>query len=156
MDEVVELLKKKGKSISVMESCTGGGIANAITNIPGASDVFAFAAVTYANEYKIKFGVSEDVIREYSVYSINTAREMSKNITRYTNSSYGIGVTGKLMKMDPNNLYGEDNLVFISIYDREEDKYYDDKVIVMHNTREENKKMVIDKVAFWLKDILRK
>lgn len=40
-----------------MESCTGGALVNAITNIPGASEVLKFSAVTYSNEYKIKLGV---------------------------------------------------------------------------------------------------
>ena len=50
---VVKLTKNK-KTIATMESCTGGGVANIITNIPGASEVLKFSAVTYSNEYKIK------------------------------------------------------------------------------------------------------
>ena len=79
MKRVVELLKEKHKTISTMESCTGGGVVNAITNIEGASEVLKFSAVTYSNEYKIEMGVDEKVIEKYSVYSIETAREMSKN-----------------------------------------------------------------------------
>lgn len=45
-----------------MESCTGGGVANAITNIEGSSRVFMFGAVTYSNEYKIKMGVNRNII----------------------------------------------------------------------------------------------
>ena len=52
MQEVIELLKKKGLTISTMESCTGGGVVNALTNVPGASEVLQFSAVTYSNEYK--------------------------------------------------------------------------------------------------------
>ena len=78
MKKLVEELIKNKKTISTMESCTGGGVANAITNIEGASEVLKFSAVTYSNEYKIKMGVSSDVIDEYSVYSMETAHEMSK------------------------------------------------------------------------------
>ena len=73
MLEVVNLLKEQGKTISTMESCTGGSLVNSITNISGASDVIKFSAVTYSNEFKIKMGVDECVIDKYSVYSIETA-----------------------------------------------------------------------------------
>ena len=66
-----------------MESCTGGGVANAITNCEGASEILKFSAVTYSNEYKIKMGVSSEVIDKYTVYSMETADEMSKNITKF-------------------------------------------------------------------------
>ena len=66
MNEVIKLLTEKNKTISTMESCTGGGIANAITNIEGSSEVFKFGAVTYSNEYKIKMGVSSNIIDKYT------------------------------------------------------------------------------------------
>ena len=58
-----------------MESCTGGGMANAITNIAGSSDVLKFSAVTYSNEFKIKMGVNKSTIDKFSVYSMEVARE---------------------------------------------------------------------------------
>ena len=50
MKEIVELLIQRKETISTMESCTGGMVANEITNIPGASDIFSFGAVTYSNQ----------------------------------------------------------------------------------------------------------
>ena len=70
MKEVVELLKNKNKTIATMESCTGGFIASSITDNEGASEVLKFSAVTYSNEFKIKLGVNEKTINDYSVYSI--------------------------------------------------------------------------------------
>ena len=70
MRELVELLINKKKTISTMESCTGGGVSNAITNIEGASEVLKFSAVTYSNFGKIKMGVSKKVIDKYSVSQI--------------------------------------------------------------------------------------
>ena len=130
-----------------MESCTGGGIANAITNVPGASEILKFSAVTYSNEFKIKMGVSSEVIDKYSVYSRETADEMSKNISNFTSSTYGVGVTGKLKRSDINNPYGEDNKVYISIYDRENDKYYNETVTAIYEERKDNKELVIDKIV---------
>ena len=104
MKKIVKKLTEKNKTISTMESCTGGGVANAITSIEGASEVIKFSAVTYSNEYKIKMGVSSKVIDKYSVYSMETAMEMSKNISIFSNSNYGVGITGKLNRVDINNL----------------------------------------------------
>lgn len=154
MERVVEILKDKNKTISAMESCTGGGVANSITNIEGASEVLKFSAVTYSNEYKIKMGVSSDIIDEYSVYSIETAMEMSKSISKFTNSNYGIGVTGKLNRVDENNLYGSDNKVFISIYDKDLDKFYNYNIDVYKQSRKENKDIVINLIIEKLLDII--
>jgi len=144
MEEIVRLLKGKNKTISTMESCTGGGVCNAITDIPGASEVLKFSAVTYSNEYKKKMGVSCNVIDKYSVYSIETAREMSKNISLFSKSNYGVGITGKLNRVDINNMHGMDNKVYISIYDSDNDKYYDYDLVVTSDSRVENKKRVIE------------
>ena len=137
--KIIKILTEKNKTISTMESCTGGGVANAITNIEGASEVLKFSAVTYSNEYKIKMGVSSDIIDKYSVYSIETAMEMSKNISKFTNSTYGVGITGKLNRVDINNLYGSDNKVFISIYDKDIEKFYNYDIEVNKQSRKDNK-----------------
>ena len=155
MEEIVNLLKEKNYTISTMESCTGGAVANAITNIEGASEVLKFSAVTYSNEYKIKMGVDENIINEYSVYSKETARSMSKTISSFANSDIGVGVTGKINKPDPNNPYGEDNIVYISIYNRRNNKYYDKKLKVTKKTRSENKKLIIAEIIATLKPILK-
>ena len=154
MKELIEKLTELSKTVSTMESCTGGGVANAITNIEGASDVFKFSAVTYSNEFKIKMGVDSKIIDKFSVYSFETANEMSKNISEFTSSDYGIGITGKLNKVDKNNLYGEDNVVFISVYDKEHDKFYTSKVKAIKASRKENKELVIEKIITMLLDIL--
>ena len=144
MKRIIEKLIKDNKTISTMESCTGGGIVNAITNIPDASKVIKFSAVTYANSYKIKMGVSEELINKYSVYSMEVARDMAKVIALYTNSNYGVGVTGKLKKADKNNPFGADDVVFLSIYDRDSNKYYDIKIKLQNETRIDNKKQIIE------------
>ena len=143
MEKVVKRLIELKKTISTMESCTGGGVANAITNVEGSSEILKFSAVTYSNEYKIKMGVSSEVIDKYSVYSMETANEMSKNISLFTNSNYGVGITGKINRPDKNNLYGEDNIIYISIYDRDNDKYYNKEIKAIDDVRSKNKEMII-------------
>lgn len=152
--KIVDKLIEDNKTISTMESCTGGGVANAITNIEGASSVLKFSAVTYSNEYKMKMGVSKDVIDKYSVYSMETAHEMAFNISRFTNSDYGIGITGKLNRADENNNYGEDNEVFISIFDKENQMFIDSDVKVYEKTRELNKNIVLNEIISSLSNVL--
>ena len=154
MKEVVLKLIENHKTISTMESCTGGGVANAITNIEGSSEILKFSAVTYSNEFKIKMGVNKDVIDKYTVYSMETANEMSKNISLFTNSDYGIGITGKLNRIDKNNLVGSNNKVFISIYNKEKDEYLQSTIIVDKNSREENKKLVLEEIKRVLNNVL--
>lgn len=154
MKKIIEKLTNLNKTISTMESCTGGGIANAITNIEGSSEVFKFSAVTYSNEYKIKMGVDKNIIDEYSVYSMETANEMSKNISNFTNSNYGVGITGKLNRVDRFNPYGLDNVVYISIYDKDNNKYYNSIVEAKLSTRKDNKELVINEVITLLDNIL--
>lgn len=154
MNKVVELLIKNNKTISTMESCTGGALVNAITNIPGASEVLKFSAVTYSNEYKIKQGVNKKTIEEYTVYSLEVANEMSRVVQNYTSSDYAVGITGQMRRVDPNNITDEDNKVYISIYDKEDDKYYNKIVIMNKKTREENKKEVIKAVVEMFDSIL--
>ena len=154
MQEVIKLLTEKNKTIATMESCTGGGVVNAITNIEGASEVLKFSAVTYSNEYKIKLGVSNDTIDKYRVYSMEVAREMALNISKFAGSNYGIGITGKLNRVDKNNPYGSDNTVYVSIYDKDNDKYYDFTVKATEKKRSLNKELIINKIEDKLLEII--
>lgn len=154
MEKVVNRLIELNKTISTMESCTGGALVNSITNIPDSSKVIKFSAVTYSNEFKIKMGVSEEIINKYSVYSIEVANEMSKCISNFTNSDYGIGITGKLNKKDEANLYGDDSTVFISIYIKETNEFINNTIKVDKATRSENKELIINYIKDKLLEVL--
>lgn len=154
MKSLVKYLIENNKKISTMESCTGGEIASTITNIEGASNVFEFSAVTYSNEYKMKMGVNKEVINKYSVYSIETANEMSKTISKYTNVNYSIGVTGQLKRKDPNNKTNEDNKIYISIYNKDNDTYLGKIIIADKLTRKANKKKVVKTIIQMFNNIL--
>ncbi len=152
MEEVIELLKMQNKTISTMESCTGGYLANTITNIEGASQVFKFGAVTYANEFKIKMGVNKDIISKYSVYSTETAAEMSKNISKFTDSDIGIGITGELSFTKEK----EYNYVYVSIYEKAKDVFVNKKITLTNKLRSLNKEIIIKEIIEELKTILKK
>lgn len=153
-DLVLKLIDRE-KTISSMESCTGGGFANEITNIEGASDILKFSAVTYSNEYKIKMGVSKELIDKYSVYSFEVSDSMALNISEFTNSDFGVGITGKLNRVDKNNPYGEDNVVFVSVFDRENKKYYHRLVKAVRDSRCNNKELVIENVCDIFEELLK-
>ena len=154
MKEIVNKLIKNNKTISTMESCTGGYLAACITNIEGSSAVLKFSAVTYSNDFKIKMGVDKKIIDKYSVYSMETAKDMSKKISCFAESDYGVGITCKLNRVDENNNYGKDNEVFISIYDKDNDKFYTTKLFVQNGTRLSNKKLVVKEFIKLFNEVL--
>jgi hypothetical protein len=78
----------------------------------------------------------------------------SKNIALFANSNIGVGITGKLNRVDINNPFGEDNVVFISIYDKDNDKFYNYKVEATEGSRKENKELVINKIKEELINII--
>lgn len=154
MKEAVQKLIALKKTIATMESCTGGYVVNQITNIEDSSKVLKFSAVTYSNAFKVKMGVDEALIEQYSVYSMEVARSMAKAICAFAGSNYGVGITGKLNKVDEENPSGKDNVVFFSIYDQEHDQYYEQSIQVEQSTREENKKQVFEAMTCLLKKII--
>ena len=155
MERVVNRLIELNKKVATMESCTGGGVADAITSIEGSSQIIGYSAVTYSNEAKIMVGVNPEIIEKYTVYSSEVAREMARVISIVANADYGIGITGKLNRADENNMYGADNQVFYSIYDKALDTYYTYSIVVTEETRPLNKKLVIDNIEQKFMEVLK-
>lgn len=155
LKKIVEELTLKKRTIAAMESCTGGAFVNAITNVEGASRILKFSAVTYSNEYKIKMGVDQETIQKYTVYSMEVAKEMSKQISLFAGSDYGIGITGKLNRVDEDNPFGKDNLVFISIYDATCSVYHTMSIEVLKTSRENNKNYIIDCLSHQLLEVIK-
>lgn len=155
MERIINKLIENNQTISTMESCTGGCLVNELTNIHNSSKVLKFSAITYSNEFKEKMGVSKDTIDNYGVYSIETAKEMSKVISNYANSDYGIGITGTLNDIDPENITTNDNLVYISIYSKDTNNYYTKVLVVNKDTRQNQKYQVIAEVKKILLNLLQ-
>lgn len=151
---ILDLLRANKQTIATMESCTGGFLANRITNISGASDVFSFGAVTYSNAYKIKMGVSKEVIDTYTVYSSNTAEEMAKSISNFTNATYGIGITGKINCADNGNQDGLNNVVYFSIYHKDTNTFINQTISLELYPREKCKQIIVDMIIIKLYDFL--
>ena len=91
---VVEHLVTAKKTIAVAESCTGGLIAAAITNIPGASKVFAGGVITYLNESKSELLGIRGLIAQHGVVSAEVAAAMAAAVAEKFGTDYGLSATG--------------------------------------------------------------
>jgi nicotinamide-nucleotide amidase len=92
---VVELLTKRKETIATAESCTGGLLANRITNVPGSSAVLLAGYVCYANEAKIDIlGVDPKLIEQHGAVSEEVARAMAEGARKRARSTYALSTTG--------------------------------------------------------------
>lgn len=89
------LLRQRGLTLATAESCTGGLIADRITNVPGSSDYFVGGFVAYAYEAKVALlGVSWDTLRTYGAVSRETVLEMARGARLALNVGIAISVSG--------------------------------------------------------------
>ncbi|HCS76336.1 MAG TPA: competence/damage-inducible protein A [Syntrophaceae bacterium] len=96
LEEIIaEALTEKRLTIAVAESCTGGLIANRLTDVPGSSVYFERGLVTYSNEAKIQLlGVPPEIIEQHGAVSEETARLMAKGVRRIAKTALGLSSTG--------------------------------------------------------------
>ncbi len=93
--QVLDILTRDGKTIVTAESCTGGLIAAALTDIPGASQAFYGGYVVYANEAKTRLiGVQPRLIRDYGAVSNQVARAMADGARNTAHADFAVAVTG--------------------------------------------------------------
>ena len=94
-EAVLPLLKERGLTFAAAESCTGGDVARRITEIPGASAVFAGGCVTYTNDVKARLlGIDRELIERNGAVSEPVARLMAERVRAITGADIGLGVTG--------------------------------------------------------------
>ena len=92
---LVKALAARHMTIAAAESCTGGYIAKRLTDVPGASEVFAGACVTYTCDAKEKLvGVSHGTLERFGAVSEQTAIEMAEGVRRVLGTDFGVSVTG--------------------------------------------------------------
>ncbi len=92
---VLKLLKQRKQTLATAESCTGGFIANSITNVPGASEVFLAGYITYANESKSDIlNLNPKLIEKHGAVSEPVARAMAEGARLRAGSTYGLATTG--------------------------------------------------------------
>ena len=92
---VAKTLTEKGMSLSVAESCTGGGLATALTAMPGASAYFKGGIIAYETAQKTtQLGVSKELIEQHSVVSEPVVAAMALGVQKSMNSDFAIATTG--------------------------------------------------------------
>ena len=94
-ETVVHTLRSNGLTIATAESCTGGMIAQRLTNVSGASEVFGYGFVTYWEQAKAKLvGVDPAVIAQYNVVSAPVAAQMALGAAKAAGADIAVSVTG--------------------------------------------------------------
>ncbi len=94
-EAVGNLLRARKATLAVAESCTGGLIADLVTDVPGSSDYFVLSAVTYANQAKIDIlGVAPEILDRHGAVSEETAKEMARGVQRVSGATYGLATSG--------------------------------------------------------------
>ncbi|MER3402658.1 MAG: competence/damage-inducible protein A [Armatimonadota bacterium] len=92
---VVNLLRERGESLTVAESCTGGLLSKRITNVPGSSEAFLGGIVAYSNTVKQRLvGVPASILETVGAVSEPTARALAEGARQIIGSYWGIGITG--------------------------------------------------------------
>jgi nicotinamide-nucleotide amidase len=93
--KVIEANRALGRKIAVAESCTGGLVSAALTELPGSSDVFEVGFVTYSNEAKTEaLRVSGDVLETFGAVSIAVAWSMAQGALKRSNADVAVAITG--------------------------------------------------------------
>ena len=93
--EAVEANRKAGRRVAVAESCTGGLVCAALTEIAGASDVFEAGYVSYSNAAKIgELGVSSEVVETFGAVSVATAWAMAQGALTASAADVAVAITG--------------------------------------------------------------
>jgi nicotinamide-nucleotide amidase len=92
---VGDLLRERGETVAVAESCTGGLVGSLLTDVPGSSDYFDRSVVTYSYDAKRDLlAVSREALDEHGAVSEPVAREMARGIRDTADTTWGVATTG--------------------------------------------------------------
>jgi len=95
IQEILDLARAQGVMIATAESCTGGMVSAALTDLPGSSDVLERGFVTYSNNAKKEqLGVSPDTLETQGAVSERTAREMAEGALSHSHADLAVSITG--------------------------------------------------------------
>ena len=149
--EVGDLLRRKGLTLGLIESATGGLVSHLITDVPSSSDYYKGSVTAYSNQAKVNLvGVRDETIKKYGAVSYQVAEEMAQGGRRVLNvdiclADTGIAGPGGATQDKPVGLFYIGLSHQAGTYSRE------------HNfpgNREQNKQAAAEAVLFWLKEYL--
>ena len=148
---LIEILIKKGLTVSAAESLTGGLLQAKIVSIPNASKVFVGGVVSYTKEAKCKLlGLTMEDRNKHGVYSNETSTSMAMGVKKLTNSNISIGISGVAGPGSDENV--EAGTVFYTIII--DDKIYNKKIILSDCTRQEVREKTVDLILENLLNLL--
>lgn len=139
-------------TISCAESCTGGLLTSALTDVPGSSRYVIGSVVSYSNDVKVHIlHVSEETLSLYGAVSEETAREMAEGVRDLMQTDIGVGITG-IAGPDGGSEEKPVGLVYIAVADQV-------RTLVQKNlffgTRVENKRAAVGKALAMIYDGIR-
>ena len=142
-EQIISKLIEKNITIATAESCTGGSLGKNITSVPGASSIYGYGFITYANEAKEKIlGVSHDTLEKHGAVSPDTAIEMARGAREVSGSDIAVSVTGIA---GPGGGTAEKpvGLVYIAIADKNGEQY---RKLNLSGNRDEVRSQTCDEV----------
>src|SRR5437588_1866897 len=93
--QVGERLRRQGRSLAAAESCTGGMLGAALTDVPGSSTYFLGGVISYADRVKVdQLQVPEATLRQYGAVSEQTAAAMARGVRQLLRADIGVSITG--------------------------------------------------------------
>ncbi|MDO8527977.1 MAG: CinA family protein [Deltaproteobacteria bacterium] len=150
---VGELLLERKETLSTAESCTGGALANAITNIPGASGYFEQGVVTYSNRSKVDLlGVKEATLKKFGAVSEQVAKEMAEGMRKKSGTTYALAVTG-IAGPSGGTKEKPVGTVYIALATPQKTEV---KSFCFSHSRLEFKQLVVEATLDWLRQVLTK
>lgn len=154
-ETVVRLLSEKGLLLTAAESCTGGLIAERITNVSGASSVFHCGIVSYANDIKAKvLGVSEETLRKYGAVSPQTAAEMAEGVRALASADISVSVTG-IAGPNSDETGKPVGLIYIALADKDRTMVKKLENHFSGDVRTQNREAAADAALTWLAEYLK-
>ena len=149
--DVIGLLCRKGLTLGVVESATGGLISHLITNVPGSSECYQGSITSYSNQAKTKIvGVSEDILSQYGAVSPDAAEEMARGGRHALAADICVADTGIA---GPGGATPEKPVGLFYIGLSHKDGTFSRKY-VFTGTREENKHHAAETALSWVKEYL--
>ena len=145
--QILSQFMEKKLTFAVAESCTGGLIAQRITELPGASAVFPGGVVCYTNEVKQRaLGVRPETLDRFGAVSEPVAMEMAEGIQRMTGADFGVSVTG-LAGPGGDDRGNPIGTVFVGLAGAGGCRVH---CLHLHGTRQEIREKCADHVISWL------
>jgi PncC family amidohydrolase len=150
-EKISGTLRKKKLRLSIAESCTGGFISNALTNLPGASRFFELSVICYSKKTKVSvLGISGSLLKKYGMISEETAVAMAKSVRKLGDTDISLSITGIA---GPERI--EDKKIGLIYMAAATEDLVESKGMILKGSREQIKKQASFEALKFLNQVLR-